>query len=130
MIIRMNKHVNLKTFYVDFLVHTSINMPSEKKLTGREVEIMSEFWALEGDLVKTFRFGPSAKRYIREKFGYKNYSNLDNILNNLVAKGYLGKENKNYFIRKSFDLPKDFTNVKIEYNYNVSKEGTDSGASE
>lgn len=129
MIIRLNKSVSLKQFYVEFLTHTSMNMPDSRKLTAREIEIMSEFWALEGDLVSTFRFGPSAKRYIREMFKYKNYSNLDNILNSLVKKGYLGKENKNYFILKKFDLPKSFNKVKIEYSFDVFKEGADRGNS-
>jgi len=122
MIIRMKKEVSLKEFYMQFLMHTSINLPHSRQLTEREREVLTEIWLLEDVFVKGERISPSTKRYLREKFKYTNYSNLDNFLKSLKDKGFLVRNEKGFLdIRSSYNLPRTKGEVRIEYLFDVNK---------
>lgn len=64
-----------------------INCILPVKMTPREIEIMASFMSLTGDLAK-YRFGPSAKRYIREKINI-SHQGLSNYMGTLIEKGFL-----------------------------------------
>lgn len=122
MIIRMRKEVSLSKFYMHFLMHTSLNLPSHRQLTERQMEVLTEFWLLEGSIVDKNRFCSSAKRMIRDKFNYKNYSNLDNFINALEQKGFIYRnEDGNLEIKPAYNLGRDFKTIKIEYLFNVTE---------
>ena len=107
MVARNKRTISLKDFYIEFLKHTSNSFPKERQLTEMEVKVLTEFWALEGDLVSKYRFSAAAKRYVREDvFGFKNYSSLDNYITSLVKKGYLQRVDGNLVITPMIDLPK------------------------
>lgn len=109
---RHKKKISLKNFYKEFLKHISNSFPHEyqfKRLTDMEIEVLTEFWILEGDLIEDDRFSTTAKRHIREKvFNFKSYAGLENYLTKLLSKGFLviGEDGKKK-INPSFDLPKD-----------------------
>jgi hypothetical protein len=122
--IRIRKQASEKEFYMEFLRHTSMNMPKDRILHPKEIEVLAEFWNLSGDLVRNHRFSTSAKRYVREKFGYKNYSNLENYLYSLHDKGYIIKDSSgNWQISKKYNLPKGHKNIRIQYDYEVEVSG-------
>lgn len=108
MIAKHKKQLDLKSFYKEFLRHTSNRLPAHLRLTDMEIEVLTEFWALEGDLVEKDRFSTSAKRYVREDvFHFKNYANLENYLSSLMKKGYIIKaETGRLFINPRIDLSK------------------------
>lgn len=64
-----------------------INCVLPKKMTPREIEIVASFMALRGDLAK-YRFGPSARRYIREQLTL-SHAGLSNFMGTLAEKGFL-----------------------------------------
>ena len=67
MIAKKSKELSLKQFYKEFLRHTSNSLPAHKRITDMELEVLTEFWILEGDLIKKDRFSTTAKRAIREE---------------------------------------------------------------
>ena len=123
MIAKKSKELSLKQFYKEFLRHTSNSLPAHKRITDMELEVLTEFWILEGDLIKKDRFSTTAKRAIREEFGFKNYSNLENYITKLIEKGYLIKGDKKVSIKPSFDLPKEMLRknrkVTLVYEFNI-----------
>lgn len=124
MIARRKKEVDVKEFYKEFLRHTCNSLPNHRRLTDKEIDVLTEFWALEGDLVKRDRFSTSVKRYIREDvFNYKNYANLENYLASLIKKGFIQKSGKKMRIRPSVDLSKDILRknkvVRLIYEFNI-----------
>lgn len=106
---RRSKEVNLRTFYREYVGHISNTLPSSKKITDMELEVLTEFWMLEGALAEIGIFSTPAKRYIREDvFKFKTYSGLDNYIVKLVNKGYIQvDEEGNKSIAKLVNLPKD-----------------------
>jgi hypothetical protein len=123
MIAKKSKELSLKQFYKEFLRHTSNSLPAHKRITDMELEVLTEFWILEGDLIKKDRFSTTAKRAIREEFGFKNYSNLENYITKLIEKGYLIKSEKRVSIKPSFDLPKEMLRknkkITLVYEFNI-----------
>ena len=109
MIARRKKEINIKDFYKEFVGHISNTLPEHKRITTMELEVLTEFWILEGALAEIGRFSTAAKRHIREDvFNFKTYSGLENYITKLSKKGYLvTKENGDKAIAKSVNLPKD-----------------------
>jgi hypothetical protein len=123
MIARRSKELNLKQFYKEFLRHTSNSFPAHRRITDMELEILTEFWILEGDLIRKDRFSTTAKRAVREEFGFKNYSNLENYITKLIEKGYLIKVNKKISIKPAINLAKDklrdHKKITLVYEFNI-----------
>ena len=125
MIIRINKKLDLRGFYKQFLRHASIILPAYNRLTDMEAEVLTEFYVMDDAKFEGNRFGLSGKRYVREAFEFNNYSNLDNYLKALVDKGYLVRDGRNYKIVDKYNLPKkrsngeDIRDIKIVYSYGL-----------
>ena len=108
MILRNKQEVSLKNFYKEFLSHVSNSLPSNRRLTKMELEVLTEFWALEGELVELDRFSTSVKKHIRENvFKFKNYTGLENYISQLYKKGYIVKKDGKKIINPNYDLPKE-----------------------
>jgi hypothetical protein len=117
--ISRKEELSLKDFYIKFLQHTSFNLPDHRQLTNMETKILAEFWYMTGELADKDRFSTSAKRYIREKFNFKGYSNLENYITNLQMKGFILKKDDTYIINPNYNLPKGSGDITIEYKYTV-----------
>lgn len=98
---------NIKTIYkrldlskVDYHTrHLEIINPILKiRLTPKEIEILAEFMSLDGILAE-LRFGPTAKKVIREKLELSPAA-LSNHISNLFDKGYLIKNGDVVTIKK------------------------------
>jgi len=108
MIAKRKKTLNLKEFYKEYVGHISNTLPSHKKITSMELEVLTEFWILEGALAEVGRFSTPAKRYIREEvFNFKTYSGLENYLTKLLKKGYIVNVDGKKDIAPFINLPKD-----------------------
>ena len=80
-----------KVFYPKYLKLVNVILPDP--LTPKEIEVLSKFMELEGDLVEEDRFGTQARTVVRNKLGFKTNSNLDNYIK---------------YFKKNFDLLNDF----------------------
>lgn len=122
MIAKRRKEVTLKEFYKEFVGHISNTLPEYKRITAMELEVLTEFWIMEGALAEVGRFSTAAKRYIREDvFNFKTYSGLENYITKLSKKGYLTvDENGKKRIAISFNLPKD--KIKREGSFSLTYE--------
>lgn len=69
-------------------IHLSlINCILPVKLTPREIEVLSTFMSLKGDIAK-HRFGPSAKKIVMQRLGLSP-AGLSNYMGSLLKKGFL-----------------------------------------
>jgi hypothetical protein len=69
-------------------VHLSlINCILPVKLTPKEIEVLSAFMSLKGDIAK-HRFGPSAKKIVMQRLGLSP-AGLSNHMRSLVNKQFL-----------------------------------------
>ena len=109
MIARRKKEINLKDFYKEFVGHISNTLPEHKRITTMELEVLTEFWIMDGALAEIGRFSTAAKKHIRENvFNFKTYSGLENYITKLSKKGYLVTNEKgDKMISKSVNLPKE-----------------------
>jgi len=123
MIARRKKEVSLKDFYKEFVNHVSNTLPEYKRITAMELEVLTEFWIMEGALAEVGRFSTAAKRYIREDvFKFKTYSGLENYITKLLKKGYLAIIDGEKTISPSFNLPKE--RIKNEGKFSLTYEYT------
>lgn len=73
-----------------FETHLSIvNCLLPTKMTPMEIKVIAAFMALEGDIAQ-YRFGPSAKKIVREKLKISP-AGLSNYMTQLLDKGFLIK---------------------------------------
>lgn len=126
MVAKHTRSLSIKAFYKEFLRHTSNSMPAHRRLTDMEIEVLTEFWILEGDMVNKDRFSTSVRRYIREDvFNFKNYSNLDNYLKSLIDKGFILQNGKVLVINPRYDIPKDRLRkdkvVTLQYEFRLEE---------
>ena len=90
-----------KDFYPKYLKLVNVILP--KPLTSKEIEILSAFMELQGDVIEDDRFGTQSRKLIRKKFGFKTYSNIDNYIKYFKDKGVLVKEDgKLYLVKTDF----------------------------
>ena len=123
MIARRKKEVSLKDFYKEFVGHISNTLADHKKITFMELEVLTEFWILEGALAEIGRFSTASKRYIREDvFKFETYSGLENYITKLLKKGYLTIKDGKKIIAVSFDLPKE--RIRSEGKFSLTYEYT------
>ena len=105
--VRRKKVLNLEDFYKEYVLHISNTLPEHRRITYMELNLLTSFWMLEGALAEIGRFSTISKRYIRESYKFKNYSNLENYISRLQKKGYIIKNGKDKDIAPMFNLPKN-----------------------
>jgi len=90
---RIKKEViNRKDFNPKYLKLVNVILP--EPLTSKEIEVLSCFMELQGDLVQIDRFGTQARAVVRERLGFKTNSNLDNYIKYFKQKGVIEKNPK------------------------------------
>jgi hypothetical protein len=109
------QNVNRKEFYPQYLKLVNVILP--KPLTAKEIEILSAFMELEGDLVENDRFGTQARKLVREKFGFKKHSNIDNYIKYFKRKGILYIDDSKLRVIESVNIPKDEKEVELSFNF-------------
>jgi len=109
------QHVSRKEFYPQYLKLVNVILP--KPLTAKEIEVLSAFMELEGDLVENDRFGTQARKLIREKFGFKKHSNIDNYIKYFKRKGVLYIDGSKLRVIESINIPKDEREVELSFNF-------------
>ena len=88
---RIKKEViNRKDFNPKYLKLVNVILPDP--LTTKEIEVLSCFMELQGDLVELDRFGTQARSVVRERLGFKTNSNLDNYIKYFKQKGVIMKD--------------------------------------
>lgn len=108
--------------YKEFLKHYSNILPKDRRLTDTELSILAAFWDIQGAGMESLRFTPQIKKLVRDKFGFKNYANLENYLKTLKDKGYLTKNEFDILIfSKTIDLKKPLTSLEIKYEYKLQE---------
>ena len=114
---KVTVHTKLE-FYKKHL--SIINPLLPVQMTSKELEIMACFLEIENDS-RYDRFGPQAKKVVRE-YAKISHSGMSNYIKNLVAKGFLKKNEvgvltiipilmpktleQNYSIKLSYEEPK------------------------
>ena len=89
---RVKKEViDRKDFYPKYLKLINVILPVP--LTTREIEVLSAFMELKGDIA-TERFGTQARKIVRERFNFKKHSNIDNYIKYFKNKGVVIKDSK------------------------------------
>jgi len=109
--------VSRKEFYPRYLKLVNVILP--KPLTLREIEVLSAFMELQGDAIEDDRFGTQARKLIRNKFGFKTYSNIDNYIKYFKDKGVLVKEDNKLVINKRLFIPKNEKEVELTFKFKL-----------
>ena len=108
-----------KQFYPKYLKLVNVILP--KSLTTKEIEILSAFMELQGDAIEDNRFGTQARKLVRQKFGFKNYSNIDNYIKYFKNKGVLiSDDNKKLMINRRIFIPKDEQDVELTFKFKLT----------
>ena len=90
---RLKKEViKRNAFYPKYLKLENVILP--KPLTTKEIEVLSCFMELQGELVERDRFGTQSRSLVRERLGFKTNSNLDNYIRYFKEKGVIEKDPK------------------------------------
>tara|TARA_R110002012_G_scaffold52969_2_gene136138 strand:- start:3653 stop:4009 length:357 start_codon:yes stop_codon:yes gene_type:complete len=106
-----------KDFYPKYLKLVNVILP--KPLTSKEIEILSAFMELQGDVIEDDRFGTQSRKLIRKKFGFKTYSNIDNYIKYFKDKGVLVKEDGKLQINRRIFIPKDEQEVELIFKFKL-----------
>ena len=114
------QHVSSKEFYPQYLKLVNVILP--KPLTTKEIEVLSAFMELKGDLVENDRFRTQARKLVREKFGFKKHSNIDNYIKYFKRKGilYIDKKDNSLKVIESVNIPKEEKEVELSFNFTFS----------
>ena len=107
-----------KQFYPKYLKLVNVILP--KSLTTKEIEILSAFMELQGDAIEDNRFGTQARKLVRQKFGFKSYSNIDNNIKYFKNKGVLVSENGKLIINRRIFIPKDEQDVELTFKFKLT----------
>jgi len=111
-------------FFPKYLKLVNVILP--KPLTLKEIEVLSEFMKLKGDIVSEDRFGTQARKLVREKFGFKSSSNLDNYIKYLKNKGvlvYAEEDSKKLIINKRIAIPQDEDTIELTFKFHIDDDG-------
>lgn len=112
------ERLNKKEFIPKYLKLINVILPLP--LTNKELEILSAFMELEGDLVENDRFGTQARSYVREKFGFKTHSNLDNYIKYFKNKGVIFSDrNGKLQINPKISIPKNEKEVELTFSFSL-----------
>ena len=109
-----------KNFLPKYLKLVNVILPDP--LTQREIEVLSAFMELEGDLVDEDRFGTQARSLVRRKFGFKTYSNLDNYIKYFKKKGVIYTDEKGkYQLNPKISIPSGEKRIQLSFLFNIKK---------
>ena len=113
------ERVSRNKFYHKYLQLINVILP--EPLTTKEIEILSAFMELEGDLIEEDRFGTQCRKYIRDKFKFKSYSNLDNYIKYMKQKGVLlrDEDTGKLIINKRIEIPKDTKDIELVFKFEL-----------
>jgi hypothetical protein len=106
-----------KEFFPKYLKLVNVILP--KPLTSKEIEILSAFMELQGDAIEDDRFGTQARKLVRNKFGFKTYSNIDNYIKYFKDKGVLIKEEGKLKINRRIFIPKNEKEVELTFKFKL-----------
>ena len=107
-----------REFYPKYLKLVNVILP--KPLTTKEIEILSAFMQLQGDAIEDNRFGTQARKLVRQKFGFKSYSNIDNYIKYFKNKGVLVSDKGKLIINRRIFIPKDEQNVELTFKFKLT----------
>lgn len=93
---KIQKQVTLHKSDYNTLHLEIINPFLPVRLTPKEIEVLSGFMSLEGELAKD-KFGTTARRVVKEKLGISS-GGLGNYLKSLKEKGFIYKKHGALFI--------------------------------
>lgn len=114
------QRIDRKNFYPKYLKLINVILP--QPLTQREIDILSAFMELEGDVVDNDRFGTQARRLVRERFKFKSHSNLDNYIQYFKRKGVLYTDDTGKLkVVNSINIPKDEKEVELTFNFTFNE---------
>jgi hypothetical protein len=110
-----------KDFIPKYLKLINVILPNP--LTSKELDILSSFMELEGDLVESDRFGTQARSYVREKFGFKTYSNLDNYIKFFKNKGVIFSDSEGKLrLNPKISIPKHEKEIELTFSFKLLNE--------
>jgi len=106
-------------FYPKYLKLINVILP--EPLTQREIDVLSAFMSLRGDLVEEDRFGTQARTVVRRRLGFKTHSNLDNYIKYFKNKGDLvpNSETKQLELNKRIEIPKGEEEVSLTFAFKI-----------
>tara|TARA_Y100001973_G_C5203658_1_gene339746 strand:+ start:1590 stop:1961 length:372 start_codon:yes stop_codon:yes gene_type:complete len=109
--------INRKDFYPKYLKLINVILP--KPLTQREIDVLSAFMELKGDIVSDERFGTQARKLVREKFNFKKHSNIDNYIKYFKTKGVVIKdqETKKLKINPRISINEKQKGLELTFKY-------------
>ena len=114
------ENVSLGSFYPRYLRLVNVILP--KPLTNKEIEILTAFMELKGDIEKD-RFGTQARKLVRDRFGFKKHSNLDNYIKYFKNKGIIvPNDDGRLEINKRLDIPKNEKEVELTFKFLIDGE--------
>ena len=114
-----NEVVKATDFYPKYLKLINVILPHP--LTQKEIEVLSAFMELKGDLVESNRFGTEARRLIRNKFGFKTHSNIDNYIKYFKTKGILVKNQQTGLLEmnKVVSVPNGEEEIELVFRFRI-----------
>ena len=114
-----NEVVTATDFYPKYLKLINVILPNP--LTQKEIEVLSAFMELRGDLVESNRFGTEARRLIRNKFGFKTHSNIDNYIKYFKTKGILVKNEDTGLLEmnKVVSVPNGDDDIELIFRFRI-----------
>ncbi len=117
---RLKKEIlTKKNFYPKYLKLVNVILP--EPLTPKEIEVLSSFMELEGDLVEHDRFGTQSRSLVRTKLGFKSNSNLDNYIKYFKKKNiiYLSPKTNKLEINPKIAIPKNEKEVMLTFAFRI-----------
>lgn len=100
-----------KVEYISRYIHI-LNSFSKDKLTDPQIDVIANFLALDGDLIRENRLSTDARTHVRRQLGM-SHSALTNILKRIKDKGYLMSVNGKDKFHKLLIPPEDKKLFKI-----------------
>jgi hypothetical protein len=117
---RVKKEVlKSSAFYPKYLKLINVILPDP--LTQREIDVLSAFMGLKGDLVELDRFGTQARTVVRKRLGFKTHSNLDNYIKYFKNKGVLvlNPKTKQLELNKRIEIPKNEKEISLAFVFKI-----------
>ena len=113
------ENVNLGSFYPKYLRLVNVILP--KPLTNKEIEILTAFMELKGDIEED-RFGTQARKLVRDRFGFKKHSNLDNYIKYFKNKGIIVSNGTGKLeINKRLDIPRNEKEIELTFKFLINE---------
>ena len=110
--------INRDEFYAKYLKLINVILP--KPLTQREIDVLSEFMKLKGDIVSLDRFGTQCRKIVRNKLGFKHASNIDNYIKYFKDKGILVINSNNVLeLNPRLFVPNSESTVELTFLFQI-----------